>query len=129
MSGVNDNSAGKRKLPDLGSKEEADCNIKRVETIKVKPTIRVTYSPTEEEWQRISQGLQPSKVEEFKKWLKSLTRKDLEIGSTHVENLPRKELERLLLSVAKNEKQPKGPPYIGTFFKSESVPLKKGEGL
>ena len=82
---------------------------------------------------QLAKACSPSEVEDFKKRLKSFPRGKLEIGSTHVKDLPREVLESLLLSVAKNETQPKGPPYIGLFFfkpHSKSAPLlKKGEGL
>ena len=106
--------SGKRKFPDIadrrsGSDFEPKSESLRASTLTARPQIRLNFRPTEEE----CQGLKPFQEKEFKGWLASLPREILEIGSSCVEELTRKELETKLLSVAKNEPQPPGPPFIG----------------
>jgi hypothetical protein len=132
---VNDNykEFGKRKFLHItGKKSESDFEPKskslRESTLEVRTQIRITYRPTEEE----CRGLKPFEEEGFKSWLASLPRETLEIGSCDVQDLTREELETKLLSVAKNEPQPPGPPFIGHFTykpKVKSGSRKKAQGL
>jgi len=87
----------KRSLPDILNTEKdlaRDSESLRTSTLKVRAAIRITCSPDKEERKVISQGLQPSEVEDFKKRLKSFPREKPEIGHTHVKDLTREALDQ-----------------------------------